>query len=131
MPFRASDFVCSRPDSQRRGKVCFVVWTTTFSFLSVSACCRLLVRSWYLKQMKCILLVHILRTWQKDKVLLFDDSFEHSVDFPETAREDHRAVFIVDVWHPDVTPAERKALSQVFDFGGESDPAQQASYAAP
>ncbi len=44
--------------------------------------------------------------WEAGKVMAFDDSFEHEVwfDAPPTIT---RAVLIVDVWHPDITAANR------------------------
>ncbi|KAI5635738.1 aspartyl/Asparaginyl beta-hydroxylase domain-containing protein [Phthorimaea operculella] len=50
------------------------------------------------------------RQWQEGKVLLFDDSFEHEVWHNGTA---DRLVLIVDVWHPDLTPQERRTLPPI------------------
>lgn len=52
--------------------------------------------------------------WQLGRCLVFDDSFEHSVDLPESDLsapliELVRVVLIVDLWHPD---AERLGLRQ-------------------
>ncbi|CAG0879411.1 unnamed protein product [Darwinula stevensoni] len=55
---------------------------------------------------------HLLK-WEEEKCLLFDDSFVHTVrnggvaDLP-------RVVFIVDLWHPDLSPRERKILQYLF-----------------
>jgi hypothetical protein len=46
--------------------------------------------------------------WKQDDVLVFDDAFEHEITY-EGKQE--RAVFIVDVWHPQVTLKERELLS--------------------
>ncbi|KAG6452415.1 hypothetical protein O3G_MSEX007611 [Manduca sexta] len=51
-----------------------------------------------------------IRQWQAGKVLMFDDSFEHEVWHNGTGS---RLVLIVDVWHPDLTPAERRALPAI------------------
>ncbi|XP_030026848.2 aspartyl/asparaginyl beta-hydroxylase isoform X2 [Manduca sexta] len=51
-----------------------------------------------------------IRQWQAGKVLMFDDSFEHEVWHNGTGS---RLVLIVDVWHPDLTPAERRTLPAI------------------
>ena len=50
------------------------------------------------------------RTWEEGKFLLFDGSFEHEVwnQGPET-----RWVLIVDIWHPELTQVERRALTRL------------------
>uniref|UniRef100_A0AAV2L302 Un-named hu7910 n=1 Tax=Knipowitschia caucasica TaxID=637954 RepID=A0AAV2L302_KNICA len=50
------------------------------------------------------------RTWQEGKVLIFDDSFEHEV---WQDAESQRLIFIVDVWHPELTPLQRQTLSPI------------------
>ncbi|CAG4965339.1 unnamed protein product [Colias eurytheme] len=50
------------------------------------------------------------RQWEVGKVFIFDDSFEHEVWHNGTAP---RLVLIVDVWHPDLTPAERRSLPAI------------------
>lgn len=50
------------------------------------------------------------RQWQEGKVLLFDDSFEHEVWHNGTA---DRLVLIVDVWHPGLSPQERRTLPPI------------------
>lgn len=48
------------------------------------------------------------RPWQEGRCLIFDDSFVHEA----WNHSDHlRAVLIFDVWHPDLSEAEREALS--------------------
>lgn len=51
-----------------------------------------------------------IRQWETGKVLMFDDSFEHEVWHNGTGA---RLVLIVDVWHPDLTPAERRQLPSI------------------
>jgi len=51
-----------------------------------------------------------LRTWQEGKVLVFDDSFEHEVWHNGTSL---RLIFIIDFWHPDLTPAQKRSLSPI------------------
>jgi aspartyl/asparaginyl beta-hydroxylase (cupin superfamily) len=53
----------------------------------------------------------IRRRWREGKCLLFDDSFVHGANNPTDAT---RAVLIVDVWHPDLTPFERAAVLDCF-----------------
>ena len=50
------------------------------------------------------------RTWEEGKFLVFDDSFEHEVWHNGTRS---RLVLIMDVWHPDLPPARRKALTPI------------------
>jgi len=47
------------------------------------------------------------RDWRECGVLVFDDSIDHEVWNRGT---ETRQVLILDFWHPDLTPAERKAL---------------------
>ncbi|XP_073691849.1 aspartyl/asparaginyl beta-hydroxylase isoform X3 [Garra rufa] len=50
------------------------------------------------------------REWEEGKVLIFDDSFEHEV-WQEA--ESYRLIFIVDVWHPELTQLQRQTLSPI------------------
>uniref|UniRef100_A0A8C7EVT7 Aspartyl/asparaginyl beta-hydroxylase n=3 Tax=Neovison vison TaxID=452646 RepID=A0A8C7EVT7_NEOVI len=50
------------------------------------------------------------RTWEEGKVLIFDDSFEHEV-WQDAAS--FRLIFIVDVWHPELTPQQRHSLPAI------------------
>ncbi|XP_067836261.1 aspartyl/asparaginyl beta-hydroxylase isoform X2 [Heptranchias perlo] len=50
------------------------------------------------------------REWKEGKVLIFDDSFEHEV-WQEA--NSYRLIFIVDVWHPELTPHQRRTLSPI------------------
>ncbi|XP_075923376.1 aspartyl/asparaginyl beta-hydroxylase-like isoform X1 [Petromyzon marinus] len=50
------------------------------------------------------------REWQEGKVLIFDDSFEHEV-WQDANRA--RLIFIVDVWHPQLTAHQRRTLSPI------------------
>ncbi|XP_061661045.1 aspartyl/asparaginyl beta-hydroxylase-like isoform X4 [Syngnathoides biaculeatus] len=50
------------------------------------------------------------REWQEGKVLIFDDSFEHEV-WQDAATS--RLIFIVDVWHPQLTAYQRQTLSAI------------------
>ena len=44
--------------------------------------------------------------WRELGCIVFDDSFEHEVWNPDA----ERAVLIIDIWHPDLTAAERWAI---------------------
>ncbi|XP_056154994.1 aspartyl/asparaginyl beta-hydroxylase isoform X2 [Lampris incognitus] len=50
------------------------------------------------------------REWEEGKVLVFDDSFEHEV-WQEA--DSFRLIFIVDVWHPELTAQQRQTLSPI------------------
>lgn len=54
--------------------------------------------------------IHIHRTWEEGKVLIFDDSFEHEV-WQEA--ETYRLVLIVDFWHPELTENQKRYLSPI------------------
>jgi len=48
------------------------------------------------------------QAWAQDDVLVFDDAFEHEVIYEGKTE---RAVFIVDIWHPDLSDREKELLS--------------------
>uniref|UniRef100_A0A8C6SHV2 Un-named hu7910 n=1 Tax=Neogobius melanostomus TaxID=47308 RepID=A0A8C6SHV2_9GOBI len=50
------------------------------------------------------------REWDEGKVLIFDDSFEHEV---WQDADSFRLIFIVDVWHPELTAYQRQTLSPI------------------
>ncbi|XP_018578912.1 aspartyl/asparaginyl beta-hydroxylase isoform X2 [Anoplophora glabripennis] len=50
------------------------------------------------------------RSWEEGGIFVFDDSFEHEVWHNGT---EFRLVLIVDVWHPELTTAERRNLSPI------------------
>ena len=51
------------------------------------------------------------RAWEAGKCLVFEDSFEHEVWNRSDSR---RIVLIVDLWHPDLTGIEVRALTAAF-----------------
>lgn len=51
------------------------------------------------------------RSWEEGKAFLFDDSFEHEVWNESSAS---RAVLLFDVWHPDLTAVEKRALAHMM-----------------
>ncbi|XP_062836403.1 aspartyl/asparaginyl beta-hydroxylase isoform X4 [Anolis carolinensis] len=50
------------------------------------------------------------RFWEEGKVVIFDDSFEHEV---WQDAQSYRLIFIVDVWHPELTPQQRLTLPAI------------------
>lgn len=55
------------------------------------------------------------RHWRRGEAFIFDDSIEHEALNPS----DHlRIVFIFDIWHPDLSEAERDAVSALIGAEG-------------
>ncbi|XP_062377157.1 aspartyl/asparaginyl beta-hydroxylase isoform X5 [Sardina pilchardus] len=50
------------------------------------------------------------RGWEEGKVIIFDDSFEHEV---WQDADSYRLIFIVDVWHPELSQTQRQTLSPI------------------
>ncbi|XP_053414366.1 aspartyl/asparaginyl beta-hydroxylase isoform X2 [Nycticebus coucang] len=50
------------------------------------------------------------KSWEEGKVLIFDDSFEHEVWQDASS---FRLIFIVDVWHPELTTQQRRSLPAI------------------
>ncbi|KAG5879021.1 hypothetical protein JTB14_009659 [Gonioctena quinquepunctata] len=50
------------------------------------------------------------RSWKEGEIIIFDDSFEHEVWHNGTKL---RLVLIVDIWHPELTPSEKRNLSPI------------------
>jgi len=55
---------------------------------------------------------HETRSWKEGECLVFDDSFQHEA---WNRSGEARAVLILDVWNPDVTPAERAGIAAVVE----------------
>jgi aspartate beta-hydroxylase len=53
------------------------------------------------------------RGWEEGKIILLDTSFEHSTGNPTT---EDRHVLIIDFWHPELSEAEKAALSFIYDL---------------
>lgn len=53
------------------------------------------------------------RTWEKGKLLIFDDSFEHEVFHNGTG---DRIILLFDIWHPEIEKEERVAIIEMFDL---------------
>lgn len=51
------------------------------------------------------------RIWTEGKCLIFDDSFQHEA---WNRSSELRAVLILEVWNPQLTPAERQAIAAVL-----------------
>jgi aspartyl/asparaginyl beta-hydroxylase (cupin superfamily) len=54
------------------------------------------------------------RPWKRGEAFLFDDTMEHEAANPS---DELRVVFIFDVWHPDLSPAERDAAAALISAG--------------
>ena len=67
--------------------------------LKEGACCNLFVGNEKL-------------VYKEDKILLFDDSFIHSVEH-ESYGED-RIVLLIDLWHPNLTSQEKEAINYIY-----------------
>ena len=57
--------------------------------------------------------------WERGKAFVFDDTMEHEAANPSN---ELRVVFIFDLWHPDLSAAERDAVRSLIEF----DPAARA-----
>jgi aspartate beta-hydroxylase len=51
--------------------------------------------------------------WQEGKVLIFDDSFEHEA---WNHSEEERKVFILEIWHPDLSYLERQGIQKIMEL---------------
>jgi aspartyl/asparaginyl beta-hydroxylase (cupin superfamily) len=52
------------------------------------------------------------RSWEDSKLLIFDDSIEHEARNPTSKM---RIVLIFDIWRPELSEAERRAISAMFE----------------
>ncbi|XP_017120256.1 aspartyl/asparaginyl beta-hydroxylase isoform X1 [Drosophila elegans] len=50
------------------------------------------------------------RTWREGELFIFDDSFEHEVWHNGSHA---RLVLILDMWHPELTPSQRRSLTPI------------------
>lgn len=50
------------------------------------------------------------RTWREGELFIFDDSFEHEVWHNGSQS---RLVLILDMWHPQLSAAQRRSLSPI------------------
>ena len=55
------------------------------------------------------------RFWERGEAFVFDDTIEHEAMNPSS---ELRVVFIFDVWHPDLTDAERSAVAALIGSEG-------------
>jgi Aspartyl/Asparaginyl beta-hydroxylase len=51
------------------------------------------------------------REWKEGSVMVFDDAYNHEV-WNDTL--DSRVILLVDIWHPDIPAAEKKAIVDLF-----------------
>lgn len=52
------------------------------------------------------------REWEEGKLLIFDDSIEHEA---KNTSGELRIILLFDIWRPELTQAEREAISAIFD----------------
>lgn len=52
------------------------------------------------------------RQWMKHQPMLFDDCYEHGV---WNLTNEDRVVLLFDIWHPELSQAEREAICGMFD----------------
>jgi len=66
------------------------------------------------------------QTWTNGKALVLDDSYEHMV-WNDT--DSKRVLFLLDIWHPDISLKERKDIIGMFQYsqkqGWYNNPSQQ------
>jgi aspartyl/asparaginyl beta-hydroxylase (cupin superfamily) len=62
------------------------------------------------------------RPWREGEAWVFDDTIEHEAMNPSGKL---RVILIVDVWHPDLSPAERAAAAATME-ATDFDPASEA-----
>jgi aspartyl/asparaginyl beta-hydroxylase (cupin superfamily) len=55
------------------------------------------------------------RHWQRGEAFVFDDTIEHEAMNPT---DELRVVFIFDIWHPDLSEAEREAVAALVAADG-------------
>jgi Aspartyl/Asparaginyl beta-hydroxylase len=56
------------------------------------------------------------REWKRGEAWVFDDTIEHEAMNPSNQL---RVVFICDIWHPELSEAERAGISAVIGAGGQ------------
>ncbi|KAH9515134.1 Aspartate beta-hydroxylase domain-containing protein 2 [Bulinus truncatus] len=52
--------------------------------------------------------------WEEKKVLCFNDAYPHSVHYEGSETNSMRAVLMFDIWHPDITEAQKKIINFAF-----------------
>lgn len=55
------------------------------------------------------------REWRRGEAFVFDDTIEHEALNPT---DQLRVVFILDTWHPDLSPVEREAVQALIEADG-------------
>jgi aspartyl/asparaginyl beta-hydroxylase (cupin superfamily) len=67
------------------------------------------------------------RSWKEGKLLIFDDSIEHEAKNPA---DELRIVLLFDIWRPELSEAERRGLSAIFDAIDAYSPSAAAQHGA-
>lgn len=57
------------------------------------------------------------RDWKPGEAFVFDDTMEHEAANPS---DELRVVFICDIWHPDLSPSEREAVTALISASGKA-----------
>lgn len=52
------------------------------------------------------------RPWRESKAWVFDDTFDHEA---WNDSDDYRVILMIDVWNPDISPAERELVSTLLN----------------
>ena len=55
------------------------------------------------------------RAWREGEMLIFDDSIEHEA---WNRSQDDRIVLLFEIWRPEISAAEREALTRIFEVIG-------------
>jgi aspartyl/asparaginyl beta-hydroxylase (cupin superfamily) len=55
------------------------------------------------------------RCWKRGEALVFDDTIEHEAVNPT---DQLRVMLIFDIWHPDIAPIERQAITALIEADG-------------
>jgi aspartyl/asparaginyl beta-hydroxylase (cupin superfamily) len=58
------------------------------------------------------------REWREGEAWVFDDTIEHEAANPTASL---RVLLIIDIWHPDLTPAERAGVTATIQASGVGD----------
>lgn len=68
------------------------------------------------------------RRWQQGKCIVFDDSFEHEVQYDDDAATGPRTVLLINFWHPQLSQEQRRPAWRTLARHG--DVLQAYQYAA-
>ena len=52
------------------------------------------------------------RPWEEGKMVIFDDSYLHEA--ANLSKDKERVIILIDIWHPDLAPAEIVQIQNMF-----------------